>query len=158
MLKNDGTLPLSNDTKTIALIGPWSNATTQMQGDYSGTAPFLISPLEGLQAAGFEVWYAAGVTINDTDTSGFANAISVAKGADAIVYAGGLDNSLEIEFIDRQHIGWPGKQLDLINELAQVGKPLIVLQFGAGQVDDSTLKTNDAVSLRSLHITISYMF
>ena len=39
LLKNDGTLPLSNSTKRIALIGRWANAMVQMQGDYFGTPP-----------------------------------------------------------------------------------------------------------------------
>lgn len=40
LLKNDGTLPLSIKPKTsIAMIGDWANATTQMQGNYHGIAP-----------------------------------------------------------------------------------------------------------------------
>jgi len=30
LLKNDGTLPLKDDCKSVALVGPWANATTQM--------------------------------------------------------------------------------------------------------------------------------
>ena len=43
LLKNDGTLPLSKKVSNIALIGPWANATKQMQGNYQGmkiTCPF----------------------------------------------------------------------------------------------------------------------
>ena len=36
LLENDRTLPLSKDIKHIALIGPWANATTQLQGTYAG--------------------------------------------------------------------------------------------------------------------------
>jgi xylan 1,4-beta-xylosidase len=39
LLKNDGTLPLKiGSNMTIALIGDWANATTQMQGK----PPFMI--------------------------------------------------------------------------------------------------------------------
>jgi xylan 1,4-beta-xylosidase len=34
LLKNDGTLPLSNSGSKLAVIGPWGQATTQMQGNY----------------------------------------------------------------------------------------------------------------------------
>ena len=34
LLKNDGTLPFSRSVKKIALVGPWANATTQMQSNY----------------------------------------------------------------------------------------------------------------------------
>lgn len=34
LLKNDGTLPLQRSHSNVALIGPWANATTRMQGNY----------------------------------------------------------------------------------------------------------------------------
>lgn len=35
LLKNDGVLPLNVVAfSSVALIGPWANATTQMQGSY----------------------------------------------------------------------------------------------------------------------------
>lgn len=48
--------------------------------------------------------------------------------------------------MDREDITWPGQQLDLIDQLSQLGKPVIVLQFGGGQVDDSAIKSNDNVN------------
>jgi len=41
LLKNDGVLPLAvRKHQTVAMIGFWANATTQMQGDYAGPAPY----------------------------------------------------------------------------------------------------------------------
>ena len=146
LLKNDGTLPLSHNTRKVALIGPWGNVTTLMQGNYQGTAPYLVSPLLGAQQAGFEVEYVLGTGVTTTnDTSGFAAAVAAAQGADAVVFAGGLDETVERESLDRLNVTWPGNQLDLIKELAAVGKPLIVAQFGGGQLDDSALKADRAV-------------
>lgn len=51
LLKNTkATLPFSGSqaVKTVAVIGRNANATTNMQGDYFGTAPFLISPFDGI--------------------------------------------------------------------------------------------------------------
>jgi beta-D-xylosidase 4 len=97
LLKNDGTLPLSSDVKVVALIGPWAAATVQMQGNYYGVAPYLHSPLYAAQAAGLSVMYAMGADINSTNTTGFAAALAIAKQADAIIYAGGIDISIEAE-------------------------------------------------------------
>ncbi|KAJ7729691.1 glycoside hydrolase family 3 protein [Mycena maculata] len=146
LLKNDGTLPLAKSVKKLALIGPWANATTQMQGNYFGIAPFLISPFAAAQTAGFSATLTEGTAINTTSTSGFAAAIAAAQAADAIIYAGGIDDSIEAEAMDRDTIVWPGNQLALIGELAALRKPLVVLQFGGGQVDDVELKNNSTVN------------
>jgi xylan 1,4-beta-xylosidase len=146
LLKNDGTLPLKNNIKKLAIIGPWGNATTQMQGNYQGTAPFLVSPLQAAQAAGFSVTFEPGTSISGTSSSGFTAAVAAAKAADAVIYAGGIDNSIEAEGHDRTAISWPGNQLQLVSELQGAGKPLIVLQFGGGQIDSTVLKGNTSVS------------
>ncbi|KAF8507443.1 glycoside hydrolase family 3 protein [Gautieria morchelliformis] len=146
LLKNDGTLPLKNNIKKLAIIGPWGNATTQMQGNYQGIAPFLVSPLQAAQTAGFRVTFELGTGISGTSTSGFAAAVAAAKAADAVIYAGGIDNSIEAEGHDRTAISWPGNQLQLVSELQGVGKPLIVLQFGGGQIDSTALKGNNSVN------------
>ncbi|KAJ6466495.1 beta-xylosidase [Mycena sanguinolenta] len=147
LLKNtNGALPLAASVKKLAFVGPWAGATTQMQGNYAGVAPFLISPFAAAQAAGFSATLTAGTAINSSSTSGFAAALAAAEAADVVVYAGGIDNSIEAEAMDRNTIVWPGNQLQLIAELAALGKPLIVLQFGGGQVDDAALKSNANVS------------
>lgn len=146
LLKNDGFLPVSSSGKTVAVIGPYTNATIGMQGNYFGTAPFIITPFQGALDAGFKVLSAAGTAINSNSNTGFAAAISVAKSADIIVFAGGIDNTIEREGRDRLTIAWPGNQLDLVKQLASLGKPVIVVQFGGGQVDDTDLLVNDAVS------------
>ena len=147
LLKNDGTLPFSSKIRKLALIGPYANATTSMQASYSGVAPFLISPLEAAISAGFEVVTAAlDSNVSSTDTSQFAAAVEAAKQADAVIFAGGIDETIEAEQLDRDTIVWPGVQLDLIAQLETAEKPLIVLQFGGGQVDDTALKNSNRVS------------
>ncbi|KAK0271129.1 hypothetical protein LTR35_013690 [Friedmanniomyces endolithicus] len=146
LLKNDGLLPLSSSYGSVAMIGPWANATGQMQGNYQGIAPYLVSPLAAAQAQFSTVVYSSGTAINTTNSTGFAAALSAASGADVIIYAGGIDVSIESEGHDRSTIEWPGNQLDLIAQLSQLGKPLVVIQFGGGQVDDSALLSNSNVS------------
>ncbi|KAJ7070004.1 beta-xylosidase [Mycena amicta] len=145
LLKNDGTLPLAAGKK-VAVIGPWGNATTQMQGNYAGIAPFLISPLAAAQTAGLSPTFAAGAAIDTTDTSGFAAAIAAAQASDVILYFGGIDISIEAEGHDRDVISWPQTQLNLIGQLETLGKPLVVTQFGAGQIDSAALKSSAKVN------------
>lgn len=145
LLKNDGTLPLSRTLSNVAVIGPWANVTTQMQGNYAGTAPFLVNPLDVFQQKWGNVKYAQGTAINSQDTSGFSAALSAASSSDVIVYLGGIDITVENEGFDRGSIVWPGNQLDLISQLANLGKPLVIVQFGGGQIDDSSLLSNSNV-------------
>lgn len=160
LLKNqDGILPLkkkqkeeekeskgSNDGQTVALIGPYANATKQMQGNYEGVAPYIRTLQWAAEQKGYEVQFVPGTGIDSDDTDGFEDAVDAAQNADVAIYAGGIDKSVEAEAQDRTSISWPGNQLDLIQELAQVeDTPLIVLQFGGGQVDDSRLLSDDGV-------------
>ncbi|KAK4502317.1 hypothetical protein PRZ48_005742 [Zasmidium cellare] len=146
LLKNDGLLPLKTSYRKVALIGPWANATTQMQGNYQGTAPYLKSPLEAAQASFGNVNYVMGTNITSTDTNGVAEAIATAQGSGLIIFMGGIDTTVEAEGNDRETITWPSNQLDLIQQLSQLGKPLAVVQFGGGQVDDTELLHNKNVT------------
>ena len=146
LLKNNGLLPLSKKHSSVALVGPWANATDQMQGNYQGIAPYLNSPFKAAQDQWGSVTYSLGTAINSTNTTGFAAAIAAAKAADIVIYMGGIDVSIEAEGHDRSNIAWPGNQLDLIADLAALGKPVVVVQFGGGQIDDSALLANKNVS------------
>lgn len=147
LLKNDGLLPLpiSNGT-SIALIGPWANATEQMLGNYDGIPPYFHSPLYAAQQTGATVNYAAGPGTLDPTTNSWLNVWAAANKSDIIVFAGGIDNSVEAEEMDRVTIAWSAPQLDMIGQLATYGKPVIVLQMGAGQLDSTPLINNANVS------------
>ncbi|RMZ28305.1 hypothetical protein D0859_07608 [Hortaea werneckii] len=148
LLKNDGNLPLkkSHDCKSVALIGPYANATNQLIGDYAPNPNYIISPLAAFEDSDWEVNYAFGTGILWRNTSGFEEALEAARNSDVIVYAGGIDLTIEDEALDRENITWPGNQLQLIDQLSKLGKPLTVLQFGGGQVDGTALKNNDNVN------------
>ena len=49
LLKNAGSaLPLRKHIGKIAVVGPHANSTTALQSNYHGTAPYIVSPAEGL--------------------------------------------------------------------------------------------------------------
>jgi beta-D-xylosidase 4 len=148
LLKNDGgLLPLDlRNNKSIALIGDWANATTQMQGNYFGQPPYLRSPLHAAQQL-TTVYYATGPGgQGDPTTDHWLPVWDVAAKADIIIYVGGIDNSVESEGMDRHAVAWTGAQLDVIGQLAQYGKPMAVVQMGGGQIDSSPIKHNANIS------------
>ncbi len=49
LLKNDGTLPLKADVKTIAVVGPLADQTAVLLGNYNGTPTHTVSFMEGLK-------------------------------------------------------------------------------------------------------------
>jgi beta-D-xylosidase 4 len=167
LLKNDGTLPLSTTKyKTVALVGPWGNVgamydggqgsarimyastaelTRYSGGIYNGPGPTTVTLQQGLTAAFRTLNFAQGTQINTTSTANFSAALTAARSADVIIFAGGIDSSLEREAQDRDEINYPGNQLDLVSQLAGLGKPLVVVQFGGGSVDNAPLKSDSRV-------------
>ncbi|KAF8321393.1 glycoside hydrolase family 3 protein [Cantharellus anzutake] len=145
LLKNTGILPLSTDVHNIALIGPLFNTTTQMQGNYNGRAPFLVSPFQAFRSTRFNVTYSIGTNILSDVVNGTRDALAIAARADVVIYLGGIDNDVEAEGKDRVDISWPDNQFQLISALESTGKPLIVVQMGGGQVDDSALAASESV-------------
>lgn len=147
LLKNDGLLPLSLDSvSSIALIGSWANATEQMQGNYYGIAPYLHSPLYAAEQLGIKVNYAEGASQSNPTTDDWGEEYTAAEESDVIIVVGGIDNDIESEELDRVAIAWSGPQLDMITKLATYGKPVIVVQMGAGQLDSTPLISNANIS------------
>ncbi|ERS96482.1 uncharacterized protein SPSK_01477 [Sporothrix schenckii 1099-18] len=151
--KNDGLLPLAVDTnKTVALIGHWADQTHTMLGGYSGIPPFYHSPADAAAARNWSTVVfgrANGAPISDlwhgAPDSWTRPALAAAAKADIVLYFGGTDQSIAAEEKDRVDITLPGVQLNLVNALAALGKPLVVVQLG-DQTDDTPLLTNSNVS------------
>ena len=143
LIKNDGTLPLQTEGRntTVAVIGPWANATTTMQGNYAGIAPYLRSPyMAAKDLPGVNAIYAG--PPGDPTTDGYPAAIKAAQDADVIIYVDG-SNSAEEE--DRNLIRWSGERQDIMTLLAGYGKPFILLQMG-DQLDDTPFLRHENVS------------
>ena len=147
LVKNDNKrLPLAKkDVKTLAAVGPNANATVTMQSNYHATAPFLISPVMGLEKY-TTVNYAVGCNIADNSTAGFADAVKKARAADVTVLVVGLDGSQEGEGHDRTTIDLPGVQGKLISAVAEASKdPIVLVVMSGGPVDVSAAKANPKV-------------
>ncbi len=147
LIKNDGILPLQLPTDhntTIALLGSWANATTTMQGNYYGIAPYLHSPLYAAQQLpNVNVIYGGGFGVPTTD--GWDELLGAAEASDIIIVADGISINDESEGMDRYTIDWPPASIDLIGQFASMGKPVIVLQMG-DQLDNTPLLSNPNIS------------
>ncbi|KAH4237064.1 hypothetical protein HBI56_093080 [Parastagonospora nodorum] len=149
LLKNDGVLPISIDSSMkVGLFGEWANATTQLLGNYAGVSTYLHSPLYALQQINATINYAGGLPggQGDPTTERWLNLKPAIDGSDVLVYVGGIDNGVEEEGMDRNSLQWTGAQLDVIGQLADTGKPTIVVVMGGGQIDSTPIKNNPNVS------------
>jgi len=145
LLKNEANaLPLTPDL-TVALIGPHAKATVAMQGNYAETAPFYISPLEGMRKYNQKVSYSQGCDVACESTSGFQDAINAAKNADVAVIIVGIDQSLESEGTDRVHLNLPGHQDELVAQVANTANRTVVVLMSGGPVDIQAIKDNSKV-------------
>jgi beta-D-xylosidase 4 len=108
MLKNDGTLPFdlsTNGVSSLAMIGFWANRADKMLGGYSGDPPLQHDPVTAAKTMGITVNYVDGPL--DQDTHDTDEAVSAAEKSDAILFFGGIDNTIEKESADRTSISWP---------------------------------------------------
>jgi beta-glucosidase len=145
LLKNDGTLPLREDLRSVAVIGPNADAARVMSGNYCGTASQTVTPLAGIRArlpVGTKLYYAEGCKAQGTELNGCAphgnltEAVLLAKRADVSVLVLGLTPELEGEqgdagnseaSGDKLHLGLPGLQQQLLEAVVAVGKPVVVV-------------------------------
>lgn len=121
LLKNENhLLPLSKSLHTIAVIGPDGNVARY--GDYEKEANGLhISILDGIrnQLPQAIVTFDTG---KDIDA-----AVSMAKGADAVILALGEWQGISGEGFDRSCLNLPGNQEQLLEAVVVTGKPVVLV-------------------------------
>jgi len=149
LLKNeDNILPLDRSKyKKIAVIGP--NAAITVLGGYSDEPRQTVSILEGIQnkvGDTTDIVHSQGVTLTDNrswwddevnlidpdqNMSDILKAVSAAKDADLIILAIGGDESTSREAWSESHMGdrnditLIGQQKELVDALAETGKPMV---------------------------------
>lgn len=98
----------------------------------SVAAPTILDAVRDRVSPQTRVLYAPGCAINDDDTSGFEKARELARQADAVILVVGDKSGLAIgctsgESRDRADLGLPGVQQALVEVVAAVGKPTVVV-------------------------------
>jgi beta-glucosidase len=134
LMKNEkGLLPLSKNTKTIAVIGPLAKSEDDMLGFWSVGWPDnsdVVSQWEGIQnkvGNAAKLLYAKGCDVSDTSRAGFAEAIAAAQNADVVIVSVGERRDMSGEAKSRANIHLPGVQEELLQALHATGKPVVVL-------------------------------
>lgn len=131
LLKNEGSvLPLKKSQK-LAVIGPLADSKRDLLGSWiaAGEWDSISTVLNALrEKQGKEnVLYAKGCDFTGTDKSGFPNALRAAHSSDAIVMVVGEPSAWCGEAASRTSISIPDIQKELIREIAQLKKPLVLV-------------------------------
>ncbi|MFT3762843.1 MAG: glycoside hydrolase family 3 N-terminal domain-containing protein [Pseudoxanthomonas sp.] len=134
LLKNDkSVLPLSKDIGTVAVIGPLADSQRDIIGNWAGAGrpEDAVTPLQALRETLGEarVLHAKGADILGADESGFAEAVAVARRADAVVLFLGEAQNMTGEAKSRTSIDLPGVQQKLAEAVAATGKPVVAVLF-----------------------------
>ena len=166
LLKNDGILPLNKkDYKTISVIGPNSDSRRALIGNYEGLSSEYITVLEGIRqvvgddtrlfhAEGTHLWKDR-IHVISEPKDGFAEAKIVAEHSDLVVMCLGLDASIEGEegdegnqfgSGDKPGLKLTGCQQELLEEIAKIGKPVVLLVLSGSALDLSWAQESNNVN------------
>jgi beta-glucosidase len=127
-------LPLSSNSKTLALIGPLAEDPGNMLGSWGGLGrpEDVISFRAALakKIGAQSVRYAKGAEIIGGSDEQLADAVKAAEQSDTVILALG-ENAPEMtgEAASRAFLGLPGRQEELLEKIVATGKPVILLVF-----------------------------
>lgn len=143
LLKNEnGLLPVKKSQKNIAVIGALADDKTSPLGSWriGSDDSTAVSVLEGLQQYTKSVTYAKGadvtigevafireLNINETDKSGFSEAVSLAKKSEVVIMVLGEHGFHSGEARSRTKIGLPGVQQELLEAVFAVNKNIVLV-------------------------------
>lgn len=139
LLKNEkGVLPLSPKVKKVVLLGPNADNPTTQLGNYNGTPSKIVTLLDALKAEpGIEVAYAPVSDFTRIQEGTTLDMLKdICKGADVIIFAGGISPLLEgeegdaggvegFQGGDRTTIALPPVQTAIMERLSELKKPVV---------------------------------
>ena len=154
LLKNENNLlPLKKDIGTVAVIGPNSDESFVLLGNYNGVPSDPVTPLRGIKeklSGKSEVIFAqgcnwaAGLPEQKPAAELKAEAVEAAKKSDVIIMCMGITPRLEGEEMrvmidgfrggDRTRIDLPDVQQELIKEIHALGKPVILVLLNGSAI------------------------
>ena len=152
LLKNNGLLPLGENIKTLAVVGPLADAPHDQLGTwiFDGEKEHSVTPLAALKEMYGDkvkiVFEPALAYSRDKNKSNFANAMQLARSSDAVLAIVGEESILSGEAHSLADISLKGAQKELIAELKKTGKPLVVVVMaGRPLTIEDELNASDAM-------------
>ena len=148
LMKNeDKALPLSENKKYLVVGEMFENMRYQGAGSSLLNPYKLTTPKAAFDAHGVKYEYCRGYDVNlfDPNQAEVNAAKEKAENYDTILFFGGLSEYAESEGFDRKTLSLPSNQIDLLIDLAKLGKKIIFVMFGGSPVDMSFDKNVDAV-------------
>jgi beta-glucosidase len=143
LLKNDNDLlPLKKEQKKMAVIGALAEDKTSPLGSWRVASDdnTAVSVVEGLKRYTNDFRYAEGakvvvgpvafpeeLQINNTDKSGFAEAVRLAKQSDVVIMVLGEHGFHSGEGRSRVNIGLPGVQQELLEAVYKANKNIVLV-------------------------------
>ena len=132
LLKNsDSLLPLSKDDLKIALLGPMADQADEQLGTwvFDGDVERSVSIRQAFtDVLGDNLEYESALnTTRDYQENRFEAAAEIVERCDVAILALGEEAILSGEAHCRSDLSLPGAQLKLVNRLAQIGKPIVVV-------------------------------
>jgi len=134
LLKNDNNiLPLTEKIKSVAVIGPLSDAPADQLGTWCFDAEpeHSVTPLAAIQndfSSSVKVIAEKGLTYSrDKNPQGIMKAVAAAKKADVVLLFVGEEAILSGEAHCRADISLPGAQSELLTALKKTGKPVVMV-------------------------------
>ena len=134
MLKNEkNTLPLSKNIKNIAVIGPLADDPFEQLGTWAFDKNIedTQTPMDALNEVygnDLDIHYSKGLaTSRSTDDTHFKEAIKAAEKSEVVLFFAGEEAIISGEAHSRANIDLPGAQEELILQLAETGKPIILI-------------------------------
>lgn len=156
LLRNDGILPLDRSKiKSIGIIGPNANSRKALIGNYEGTPSRYVTISEGIEnycKDDIIIRYSIGCHLYKDRMQGLsipnkndrlAEAISIAEISDLTILCLGIDPSLEGELgdksnefanSDRDSLELPGRQIELLEAMIKVGKPIVLVSISGSAI------------------------
>jgi beta-glucosidase len=158
LLKNkDGLLPLGENVRSVAIVGPLADAPGDQVGTWCFDAELehSVTPLAAIRGE-----YGKNININaelgltysrDKSELGIERAVAAARKSDLVLFFAGEEAVLSGEARCRADISLPGAQTEMLKALKKTGKPIVLVVMAGRPLSIGEEVENADAVLFALH-------